>query len=65
MSRSWELGRGKLIEGGVQGEGDAGRWKSRYEGLESREHRISRELQMGHVAEHGPKAEREGEELLG
>lgn len=35
------------------------------EGLESREHRISRELQMGHVAEHGPKAEREGEELLG
>lgn len=25
MSRSWELGRGELVEGGVQGEGDEGR----------------------------------------
>lgn len=62
MSRSWELGRAKLVEKGVEGEGDAGRWKSRYEGLETREHRISRWVMW---LEHGPKAEREGEGLLG
>lgn len=49
----------------MQGEGDAGRRKSRFEGLETKEHRISKELQMGHVAEAWTKGRKRGEELLG
>lgn len=51
---SWELGRGKLVEGGMEGcRGrviQAGEEHVRGPG-DKREHRISRELQMGHVAE--------------
>lgn len=35
-----------MVEGRVQGKGGAGRQKSRNEALETREHRIHRELQM-------------------